>query len=88
MSARQALSLGLTRTGVKSYQVLSNALDALAEAGTPTPCAGRAADFTALDCRQCPVQRLCHDHGNKFEEAPEWHPKPSKKNTQQKDTNQ
>ena len=71
MSAQQALSLGLTRTGVKSYQVLSNALDALAEAGTPTPCAGRAADFTALDCRQCPVQRLCHEHA-KFEEAPEW----------------
>ena len=71
MSAQQALSLGLTRTGVKSYQVLSNALDALAEAGTPTPCAGRAADFTALDCRECPVQRLCHEHA-KFEEAPEW----------------
>ena len=72
MSAQQALSLGLTRTGVKSYQVLSNALDALAEAGTPTPCAGRAADFTANLCRQCPLQRLCADHGNKFEEAPEW----------------
>ena len=71
MSARQALSLGLSRSGVKSYRVLSQALAALAEAGTPTPCAGRAADFTALDCRECPVQRLCHEHA-KFEEAPEW----------------
>ena len=86
MSARQALSLGLSRSGVKSYRVLSNALDALAEAGTPTPCAGRAADFTANLCTHCPVQRLCHDHGNKFEQAPEWHPKPSKKNTQQEET--
>lgn len=73
MSARQALSLGLTRTGVKSYQVLSNALDALAEAGTPTPCAGRAADFTPVLCRQCPLQKLCADHGNKFEEDSIWH---------------
>ena len=88
MSAQQALSLGLSRSGVKSYRVLSQALAALAEAGTPTPCAGRAADFTPVLCTHCPVQRLCHDHGNKFEEAPEWHPKPSKKNTQQKDTNQ
>ena len=72
MSARQALSLGLTRTGVKSYQVLSNALDALAEAGTPTPCAGRAADFTPVLCRQCPVQRLCHDHGTRYEQTGIW----------------
>lgn len=72
MSARQALSLGLSRSGVKSYQVLSNALDALAEAGTPTPCAGRAANFTALDCRQCPVQRLCHDHGTRYEQTGIW----------------
>ena len=71
MSARQALSLGLSRSGVKSYETLTQALDALAEAGTPTPCAGRAADFTPVLCRQCPVQRLCHEHA-KFEEAPEW----------------
>ena len=71
MSARQALSLGLSRSGVKSYRVLSQALAALAEAGTPTPCAGRAADFTANLCTHCPVQRLCHEHA-KFEEAPEW----------------
>lgn len=80
MSARQALSLGLTRTGVKSYQVLSNALDALAEAGTPSPCAGKAAAFTANLCTHCPVQKLCADHGTRYEEAPEWHqPKGSKK---------
>ena len=34
MSARQALSLGLSRSGVRSYQALTQALDALAEAGT------------------------------------------------------
>ena len=73
MSARQALSLGLTRTGVKSYDQLTDALDALNHAGRQTPCAGKAADFTPVLCRQCPVQRLCHDHGNKFEQATEWH---------------
>ena len=83
MSARQALSLGLTRTGIKSYQVLSNALDALAEAGTPTPCAGRAADFTALDCRQCPVQRLCHDHGTRYEQTGIWGGSKAGRNTNQ-----
>ena len=72
MSARQALSLGLTRSGVTSYQVLTNALDALAEAGTPTPCAGRAADFTANLCTHCPVQRLCHDHGTRYEQTGIW----------------
>ena len=83
MSARQALSLGLTRTGVKSYQVLSNALAALAEAGTPTPCAGRAADFTGLDCRQCPVQRLCHDHGTRYEQTGIWGGSKAGRNTNQ-----
>ena len=83
MSARQALSLGLTRTGIKSYQVLSNALDALAEAGTPTPCAGRAANFTALDCRQCPVQRLCHDHGTRYEQTGIWGGSKAGRNTNQ-----
>ena len=63
--------LGLSAAGVKSYDQLTEALDALNRAGRQTPCAGRAADFTALDCRECPVQRLCHEHA-KFEEAPEW----------------
>ena len=65
--------LGLSAAGVKSYDQLTDALDVLNRAGRQTPCAGRAADFTSLDCRQCPLQKLCADHGNKFEQAPEWH---------------
>lgn len=80
MSTRRSLTVGLTRAGAASYEALTRALDALNHAGRQTPCAGRAANFTALDCRQCPAQRLCHDHGTKFEEATEWHqPKGSKK---------
>lgn len=72
MSARQALSLGLSRSGVKSYQVLTQALAALSEAGTPTPCAGMAANFTPIVCAQCPLRKLCRDHGTRFEETGIW----------------
>ena len=64
--------LGLSAAGVKSYDQLTDALDALNRAGRQTPCAGRAADFTANLCRQCPVQRLCHDHGTRYEQTGIW----------------
>lgn len=67
-----ALSLGLSPSGVRSYVSLTHALAALSEAGTPSPCAGKAADFTANLCTHCPVQKLCADHGTRHEEAPEW----------------
>ena len=64
--------LGLNAAGVKSYDQLTDALDALNRAGRQTPCAGRAADFTPVLCRQCPVQRLCHDHGTRYEQTGIW----------------
>ena len=66
------LSLGLSPSGVRSYVSLTHALAALSEAGTPSPCAGKAAAFTSLDCRHCPVQRLCHDHGTRYEQTGIW----------------
>ena len=75
--------LGLSAAGVKSYDQLTDALDALNHAGRQTPCAGRAADFTGLDCRQCPVQRLCHDHGTRYEQTGIWGGSKAGRNTNQ-----